>query len=324
LQVRPYASLPSWTFSDRFFSALRYTLHGPTGTPQTADQWINKPKMRIFILGARPESTLPPHVWEQLCHLFPAALFHIFFIGPEVSLPRPPKSEEKVQAEILAKAHAEAVAKAQAENKPVPPSPPVETEERPVYTPNVYLPPTPPAIPRHKWTRSSITRYGVPSYTIPYTHQLTVTGMQCKYEDVHAQFVDTFDPYTDCFFMFLPGLGFPSQQSMGENGEPLLMAASPTEWGNTMPLLLQTKCPIFMTGFSPKDVERDVRSLAVTPGVAGEFDWVITPGENPFGSLKWEVADFDPRLMIKANWGVWGIRGKRRDVLERSFFGFKY
>ena len=50
----------------------------------------------------------------------------------------------------------------------------------------------------------------------------------------------------------------------------------------------------------------------------GEFDWVITPGPNSFGSEKWEVADFDPRVMVKTNWGVWGIRGKRRDVRERT------
>ena len=103
---------------------------------------------------------------------------------------------------------------------------------------------------------------------------------------------------------------------MTESGEPMLQINSPTEWGGTLPLLLQTKCPIFVTGFSPADVERDIRSLSTAPGVAGEFDWVITPGENAFGSEKWEVADFDPRVMVKTNWGIWGIRGKRRDVLE--------
>lgn len=63
-------------------------------------------------------------------------------------------------------------------------------------------------------------------------------------------------------------------------------------------------------------MERDVRSLEGAPGVAGEFDWVLTPGVNPFGSEKWEVADFDPRVMVKVNWGIWGIRGKRREVDE--------
>lgn len=150
---------------------------------------------------------------------------------------------------------------------------------------------------------------------------MTITGMQCKYRDVHAQFQDTFDPYTDLFFLFSPGFGFPSINSVDEiTGEPMTQITSPTDWGPEIPLLLETKCPIFVTGFSPADVERDVKSLATAPGVAGEFDWVITPGPNPFGSEKWEVADFDPRVMVKTNWGVWGMRGKRRDVQEKTWF----
>lgn len=96
-------------------------------------------------------------------------------------------------------------------------------------------------------------------------------------------------------------------------------------------MVLDTKCAFFATGFSPTDMERDVRSLdsastSSSPseqggaergnGVKGEFDWVLTPGINPFGSEKWEVADFDPRVMVKVNWGVWGIRGKRREIEE--------
>lgn len=79
-------------------------------------------------------------------------------------------------------------------------------------------------------------------------------------------------------------------------------------------MILGTKCTLFVTGFSPADMERDVKSLDEAEGVRNEFDWVLTPGVNPFGSEKWEVADFDPRVMVKVNWGVWGIRGKRREV----------
>ena len=130
------------------------------------------------------------------------------------------------------------------------------------------------------------------------------------------------DPYSDLFFFFSPGFGFPSPESTdAETGEPLLQIASPTEWGPVMPMLLASKCPVFVTGFSPTDVERDVRSLSKASDVAGEFEWVITPGPNAFGSEKWEVADFDPRVMVKTNWGIWGIRGKSRDVQEeRSIF----
>ena len=267
---------------------------------------------------------MPPHVWEQLCMLFPSALFHLYFIGPQVSLPRPADWDKKptaqrAQASTPSSHQSTSGSAAEAATREESKQVEKKGEEKPVYLPNVYEPPTPAPIARLKRTRDSIQQYGVPSYTVPYTPQLTITGMQANYDKVHPQFQETFDPYTDCFFLFSPGFGFPSPKSVNEEtGEPLLQIASPTEWGNVVPLLLATKCPIFVTGFSPADVERDVKSLSVAPEVAGEFDWVITPGPNAFGSEKWEVADFDPRVMVKTNWGVWGIRGKRRDVRERT------
>ncbi|KAF8894471.1 zinc-finger of mitochondrial splicing suppressor 51-domain-containing protein [Infundibulicybe gibba] len=297
----------------RSLAALRTSLHVAPGAPETAEAAVGKPQVRIFIPGARAESSLPPHVWEQLCLLFPSTHFHLFFIGPQVSLPKPPN--------------------AQATPSPAPTpqsSPPESTtststeveEVKPAYLPNVYEPPTPAPIARLKRTRSSIERYGVPSYTVPYTPQLTITGIQANYAEVHAQFQHTLDPYSDLFFFFSPGFGFPSPESTSETSEPLLQIASPTEWGPVMPMLLASKCPIFVTGFSPADVERDVRSLSTAPEVAGEFEWVITPGPNTFGSEKWEVADFDSRVMVKTNWGIWAIRGKSRDIQDQSKFSF--
>ena len=196
-------------------------------------------------------------------------------------------------------------------------STPPSSDSKPSYVPNVYQPPTPAPIPLQKRTRSSIDVYGAPSYTVPYTHQFALTGIQAPYASVHPALFDSLDPYTDVFFLFSPGFGFPSPSgALDAAGDPVLQVSSPTEWGDTLPMLLQSKCAIFVTGFSPVDVERDVRALAKCDGVAGEFDWVVTPGENAFGSEKWEVADFDPRVMVKTNWGVWGIRGKRRDIRE--------
>jgi splicing suppressor protein 51 len=174
-------------------------------------------------------------------------------------------------------------------------------------------------IDRQKYTRNAINRYGVPSYTTPFTKELTVTGLRTNYIDVHHHFADTLDPYSDAFFFFSPGFGFPSENSFAEDGQtPLPQIASPTEWGPVLPRILESKCPIFVTGFSPADVERDVRSLSEAPDVAGQFEWVITPGPNTFGSEKWEIADFDPRVMIKANWGIWAIRGRSKDIQERN------
>jgi len=256
--------------------------------------------------------------------LFPSCHFHLYFIGPQVSLPKPPNAKPSTPpaaSSDSAPSSATPESEKQASEKESSDTAKEPVEEKPVYLPNVYEPPTPAPIARLKRTRSSIELFGVPSYTVPYTPQLTITGMQATYMEVHQQFQDTYDPYTDLFVLFSPGFGFPSPSSVSElDGQPLLQIASPTEWVPVIPALLATRCPIFVTGFSPADVERDIRSIETAPEVAGEFDWVVTPGPNAFGSEKWEVADFDPRVMVKTNWGVWGIRGKGREVREKSGF----
>ncbi|KAG8769788.1 translational activator for mitochondrial COX1 [Ceratobasidium sp. 428] len=281
----------------RSMTALRYSLHSesPTGD----DDPSSKPPIRIFLLGARAESSLPPHVWEQLTHLFPNTQFHIYMIGPQVSLPAasippppPPKPKTKTPPS--------------ASN---PSSNTTTTSDPP--KPILFQPPTPPQLSPTgpTKTRDSAPEWGVPSATSSVSPSLTITSLRAPYSAVHGHFTNTFDPYTDVFFAFCPGFGFPSPTSPS-----YLQINAPGGWGDTVPLVLATKCALFVTGFSPTDVERDVKSLENVEGVAGEFDWIVTPGENPFGSEKWEVADFDPRVMVKTNWGVWGIRGKRREV----------
>ncbi|CAK5264702.1 unnamed protein product [Mycena citricolor] len=313
----------------RSLAAIRSTLHVPLGAPETPEAQVGKPQVRVFILGARAESSLPVHVWEQLCLLFPAAQLHLLFIGPQVSLPKPDtpappnQSQSGNTAEPIAKDSTTEMPSgsdsSQTSAVPVKLNKLQELQQRSDYTPNIYRPPAPMPIDRQKYTRNSVSRYGVPSYTTPYTKELTVSGLRTNYIDVHHHFSETLDPYSDVFFFFSPGFGFPSEKSFAEDGvTPLPQIASPTEWGPVLPALLESKCPIFVTGFSPTDIERDVRSLSEAPDVAGQFEWVITPGPNPFGSEKWEIADFDPRVMIKANWGIWAIRGRSKDIQERS------
>lgn len=88
------------------------------------------------------------------------------------------------------------------------------------------------------------------------------------------------------------------------------------EWALAIQQILSTKCALIATGFSPADVERDVLAFESVEGVKDEFEWLITPGENPFASTQWQVADFDPRVAVKANWGTWAVRGKAYDVTE--------
>jgi mitochondrial splicing suppressor protein 51 len=179
--------------------------------------------------------------------------------------------------------------------------------------PMVYEPLTPRTNLGTSTTRDKEVYYGVPSYTTAVSSSLSITSLRATYSEVHAQFGEM-DPFQDVFFAFSPGFGFPSPTSPHLN-----QIQSPAEWGPVVPVILKSKCPLFVTGFSPTDVERDVRSLDGVEGVSGEFDWIVTPGPNPFGSEKWEVADFDPRVMVKINWGIWGIRGKRREVRDMGF-----
>jgi hypothetical protein len=66
-------------------AALRYTLHPPRMGQgvDIAGLRLASPPVRIFILGARAESSLPREVWSQLSYLFPRSTFHLIFIGPE-------------------------------------------------------------------------------------------------------------------------------------------------------------------------------------------------------------------------------------------------
>ncbi|KAJ5807526.1 hypothetical protein N7447_010982 [Penicillium robsamsonii] len=66
-------------------SALRYTLHPPKAgeSIDVKGLRLHAPPVRIFILGARAESSLPRDVWLQLQYMYPRALLHLIFIGPE-------------------------------------------------------------------------------------------------------------------------------------------------------------------------------------------------------------------------------------------------
>lgn len=258
------------------------------GAPETYGPSADRPPLRLFVLGARAESSLPPHIWNQLSLMFPSAVLQIYHIGPEVSLPKVSLPEEK-KSNLNASTTNTAF-----------PEMPLEEEELGSLT---TWKPKISELKMAKYTRNEIQQFGVPSYISPINDQLQIAALRSPYADIHAKF-GPFDPYTDVFFAFQPGFGFPSQHTPG-----IPQIASQSEWGSVIPLILETKCALFVTGFSPEDVERDVRSLEGVPGVAGEFDWILTPGENPFRSERWEVAEFDPRLMVRTNWGIWGIRG---------------
>ncbi|GAW19173.1 hypothetical protein ANO14919_086570 [Xylariales sp. No.14919] len=228
-------------------SALRYTLHPPrTGGGLGIDGLRPEaPPVRIFILGARAESSLPRNVWVQLAHLFPRGKFHLIFIGPESMANRD-------------------------DEFPLPP--------------RTALNPFGAIVEDRVWPSMKI------STIVDYYHTLHKTGHFYPY-----------DPYFDCFVMFHPGLGHP---------------ASSHEWAETVPLLLETKAPIIVTGYTQHDMERDITWVNNT--CRGEFDMLMEPGENIFRSLRWDLNDLDPQDISCGNWGVWAFRGKRYEATHKA------
>ncbi|KAJ4424181.1 translational activator for mitochondrial COX1 [Gnomoniopsis sp. IMI 355080] len=228
------------------FSALRYTLHPPRtgGGTEVKNLRMEAPPVRLFILGARAESSLPRDAWTQLAHLFPRSSLHLIFIGPESMANR---DDEFPLPER------------------VPSNPYGAVVERPYHNMKI-------------------------STIVDYYHNIHRTGYFAPY-----------DPYFDCFVMFHPGLGHP---------------ASSHEWSETLPMLLETKAPIIVTGYTQYDMERDIEWVNKT--AAGEFDLLLKPGENLFRSLRWDLNDMDPQDVTCGNWGVWAFRGKRYETTRKD------
>ncbi|KAL2259968.1 hypothetical protein VTK26DRAFT_6180 [Humicola hyalothermophila] len=228
------------------FSALRYTLHPPKsgGGMDVKGLRMESPPVRLFILGARAESSLPRDVWVQLAHLFPRSRLHLIFIGPESmtnrddEFPLPPRTASNPFGAIV--------------------------EDR-------------------VWPTMKI------STIVDYYHTIHKTGYFYPY-----------DPYFDCFVMFHPGLGHP---------------ASSHQWEESLPMLLETKAPIIVTGYTQEDMERDINWVHKT--ASGEFDVLLEPGENRFRSLRWDLNDLDPQDISAGNWGVWAFRGKRYETTHK-------
>lgn len=234
-QYSPYSLKPKGPLTLeglKSLAALRYTLF-PTDRTQP---WQDRP-MRFFVLGARAESQLPPHVWKQLAVLFPDASFEIVFIGPECNFDRNKRRYVSSQRRIVKR-----------------------FDKQMSFT-----------------------------YCTDYFHVLN-----------DAQDFMPYDPYMDCFFLFHPGLGAPEAMD---------------QWEKTIPGLLESKCPVFVTGFHQQDNLRDWNWLHSK--FANHFDVILEPRENIFGSTKWEINDLDPAEVYQFNQQLFGFRGKRYHAIRR-------
>ncbi|KAL6449730.1 LOW QUALITY PROTEIN: MSS51 Protein MSS51 [Candida maltosa Xu316] len=115
---------------------------------------------------------------------------------------------------------------------------------------------------------------------------------QCMYwEDVFAMGdLYPFDPYLDCFFLFHPN--FDSADSI--------------HWEESIKGLLETKCPIIITGYNQKDIEKDYKW--VTERFSEDLDVLMNETENPFSCTKYEILNTDPTNTLQLNNKIFGKR----------------
>jgi mitochondrial splicing suppressor protein 51 len=90
-------------------AALRYTAHPPKRGEGSTIKGLKTqaPPMRIFVLGARAESSLPRDYWIEFAKLFPEPYLHLILIGPESmanrddEFPLPPKTPENPYGAVV-------------------------------------------------------------------------------------------------------------------------------------------------------------------------------------------------------------------------------
>jgi len=130
--------------------------------------------------------------------------------------------------------------------------------------------------------------------------KMTIETYQEKFQVLHDEEIfQPFDPYTDVFFMFSPL--FHSEELSAD-------------WTPVIPLLLKTKCSIFVTDSQEKAMEQTIQW--VTQRFGAEMDEISKPGLNEFRSLKMEVDLFNLDSFHQKNMYIWGFRGKRYQVQD--------
>ncbi|KAJ2547732.1 translational activator for mitochondrial COX1 [Coemansia sp. RSA 1933] len=209
-------------------TALRATIKEHDLARSDKELVMQQTPLRIFVLGARAEAMLPPHLYLQLSYLLPNSPIHVFFVGPE-------------------------------------------------------------CIPASEETRS----------TIIVSSRLALKYHKGYFHDAIWNFAP-FDPFTDVFFLFSPGLSHPQSRD---------------GWLPTVEKLLETKCAVFATGFHERDMDVDVKGLQRDFG--DKLDWLLHPRENPFASFKRDFGIQNLREWAIANWGIYGFRGKRYEVQNK-------
>jgi splicing suppressor protein 51 len=115
-----------------------------------------------------------------------------------------------------------------------------------------------------------------------------------------AQDFFPYDPYLDSFFLFHPGLAYPGVEGL---------------WEKTIPGLLESKCPVFITSYHEQDLNNDWDWIM--ENFNKDLDVLINKTDNLFGSTKWELNDANPQETYRFNQHMFAVRGKRYHAINQ-------
>ena len=263
-------------------TALRYTLHPPPSGSDSTMKGLRPtpPPIRIFVLGARAESSLPRQVWQQITHCFPRAKFHIVFVGPESmanrdsEFPLPPRTpgnpfgavvEDRIGGRLKISTYVEYWHTL------------YERGEFGVFDPyfDVFMCFHP--------------GLGHPASSFEWEGTLGPL-LETKCPVVCTGYTE-WDMERDRRWVVEKTNGGESALNRGMLG------------GNE----------------AEERMEKDVnfRRAVVEKREKGEMDVLLEPGENVFRSLRWDVNDLDPSDVSCGNWGIWAFRGKRYEATTK-------
>jgi len=108
-----------------------------------------------------------------------------------------------------------------------------------------------------------------------------------------------FDPYLDAFFLFHPGFS----------------TADSIYWDMAMKGLLESKCPIYVTGYHEKDMKREIEWLEKHP-LHDEMDVLMNQTDNLFACTKIDLVDINPTETFNSNSQLFAFRGKRYHAIK--------
>ena len=110
-----------------------------------------------------------------------------------------------------------------------------------------------------------------------------------------------YDPYLDVFFLFHPNVSADPESTKSWMYE-------------TMKGLLDTKCPVFMSGHSIDGFMNDWKMIM--DRYDEQLDVMMEPTENVFGSTKWQINPYMPTYAFQSNMFIGGFRGKRYHAVK--------